>query len=119
MYLELRDFDEYKNSYGDLFVTKLLSRVVKALRKEIGENCVLIRKSENEFLILHQYKQRVEMLELQSRISTALKSVNQIDNIPVDLNVLTGIGFYSETEDPKRMLKIVDSRKNGMSETEF
>lgn len=113
VYVELKEMNIYRLSYGEAFFLKLLKKVVGVLRKVIGENSVLIHKSENEFLVLHQYRQRMEIDELQSRIRDGLRSIHKIDNIPVNLEVLSGVGFYSETEDPTRMLKMVDSRKNG------
>lgn len=119
VYVELKEMNVYRLSYGEAFEMKLLRRVVKELRKEIGENSVLIHKSENEFLVLHQYRQRIEIDELESRIRDALKCIHKIENIPIELSVQSGVGFYSETEDPTRMLKIVDSRKNGAIHTDF
>lgn len=112
IYMELLDFEDYRNTYGSEFTIKLLHRVASVLRKNYGENSVIIHKSETEFLVLHQYVERGRVYEQERHIMDILSSIHTVDHIPMDVKATVGVSIYSETENAKRMMQVVDSRKN-------
>ena len=115
--LYMLDFDNFKNindSHGHEYGNLILRSVSKALSQAASDNSVLFRYGGDEFVILHQYKDKDDIEVLEKKLLKAVVIPRNIDGINIQVKASIGHSCFSETGYVSDMIEMADRRMYDM-----
>jgi diguanylate cyclase (GGDEF)-like protein len=115
--LYMIDFDNFKlinDSHGHEYGNLILKAVSKSLTQTASDNSVLFRYGGDEFVIIHQYKDQEDILNLEKRIMKAVAIPRNIDGINIQIKASIGHSCFSETGYLSDMIEMADRRMYDM-----
>lgn len=95
--MDLDDFKRVNDEYGHEFGNLILQSISNSLMDVAAEDSVLFRYGGDEFVILHQYKNRRDIGNIAKRIQSAVAKPRNVDGSTINLTTSVGYALYSET----------------------
>ena len=95
--MDIDKFKAFNDDYGYEFGDVVLKDVCQSLKRAAGESSIVFRVNGDEFIILHQYKNKDDTEALAKRFVNAIETPRNIDGVKPNLKVSIGHAYYSET----------------------
>ena len=99
VHVGIDDFPSLNRQYGFDFGDKAIAILGKALKKAFGLTSAVGRYSGHQFVILHQIRNKEELLNLREKINEIAAGIQKIDGMPLTFYLSMGYSLYSEDED--------------------
>ncbi|MCR5416113.1 MAG: EAL domain-containing protein [Pseudobutyrivibrio sp.] len=108
--VDIDDFKLINDMYGHGVGDKVLKEVCRALKIIAAESSVIIRYGGDEFVILHQFKDKSEIDDLISDINVAIGNIKMVDDTNIKICTSTGMSLYSKVNSLEKLINIADER---------
>ena len=112
IYLDIDNFHETKEKYGDEYADELLMDVAECFSQTLGTGGILSRLGADTFLVLHQIQRISQVDILLSRLDLALNKVGYMTNPHLAPGVSAGASVYSEADGIHHMMELAEARMN-------
>ena len=108
--IDLNDFKMINDTYGHEFGNLVLKSATDSILKSIENNSVAFRYGGDEFVIIHQIKNKEEMKVISQRIATNISVPKMIENKEITITASVGHEVYSEAQNLSMLIEIADNK---------
>ena len=110
LHVAIDDIASLNNQYGFDFGDKVITALGRELKKVFGVSSAVGRLSGYQFVVLHQIRERSDLLGLRSTVRRIADSIREIDGTPITLYLSIGYSLYSEFENLDELTQSAEMR---------